>query len=258
MTRKTRSTPKRGNGRNQPARARSADARDAVIEATMRLAEEKDWENITLQEIARAADMPLAEVHARFHRKADILDALARRTDTRLLESLERDPLEGDTGERLFELIMRRLELLAPYRRAIARLSRQPAALAAECPLLLPGVIVSRQWMLAAAGAERPGLEGGVRLLGVSWVYWRALSAWVEDDDPGLGKTMATLDSALKNGGIWLSRLDAPMRAARAARDAFRALLCVGAAALSRERNSGGEAPTDNAPGQREDLAGRA
>ncbi len=198
--------------------------RTRLIDAAMELAAEKDWRDITLTEIVEKADVPLAQAREHLRCKGDALRLLARRIDEKLLESVEKEPPEGDPIDRLFDVIMRRLELLAPWRAAVRRLLEQPAAVLADCPLLAPGALVSRRWMLAAAGLEKPGVEGCVKTAGLELVWLKTLRAWVDDDDPGLAKTMAALDKALRRGETWLKRLAGPIQMADGALGLCRSL----------------------------------
>ena len=226
-------------------------AQARLIDAAMALAAEKDWRDITLTDIADRAAVPLAEARAYLRCKGAALRLLARRIDEKLLESVEKEPPEGEPIDRLFDVIMRRLELLAPYRAAVRRLLEQPVAVLADCPLLAPGALVSQRWMLAAAGLEKPGVEGCVKTAGLELVWLKTLRAWVDDDDPGLAKTMAALDKTLRNGETWLKRLEVPMRAAEAALDLGRTLACMIPGLCGREKaGSGaeaGDAPRESA-----------
>ena len=60
--------------------------------------------------------------------------------------------------------------------------------------------------MLAAAGLENGGSRETIQRLGLAAVYRRVLGVWVDDDDPGLARTMAALDRALRVGYTWLWR----------------------------------------------------
>ncbi len=48
----------------------------------------------------------------------------------------------------------------------------------------------------------------GARVAGLSAVYGKAFSVWLEDDSPSLDKTMATLDRGLKNGERALQNME--------------------------------------------------
>ena len=223
------------------------EVRDRLVEAAMELAAEKDWREISLAEIARHAGVSLAEARAVIACRGDVLRVLRKRIDEALLASLEKEPPQGEPIDRLFDIIMRRLELLAPYRAAVRRLLAQPVSILAECPLLAPGALLSQRWMLAAAELEKPGVEGCVNTLGLELVWLKTLRAWVDDDDPGLSRTMAMLDGELRRGEKWLKRLAGPIEVAEAGRAFARSLACAAARIVGggRAQPAGEEAPAE-------------
>ena len=58
----------------------------------------------------------------------------------------------------------------------------------------------SQYWMLAAAGISGEGGTGFLRVQGLLSVYARVFSIWLDDDDPGMARTMAALDRRLRRG----------------------------------------------------------
>ncbi len=65
--------------------------------------------------------------------------------------------------------------------------------------LALNGLAVrSQQWMLAAANIDSAGPRGVLRAQGLAVLYAQVLQVWVDDDDPGLARTMAALDGNLR------------------------------------------------------------
>jgi hypothetical protein len=85
------------------------------------------------------------------------------------------------------------------------RSARRHPALA----LALNGLAVrSQQWMLTAAGLDAAGPRGVVRAQGLSLLFARVLRVWVDDDDPGLARTMAELDRGLARGQRWAGFVD--------------------------------------------------
>jgi hypothetical protein len=62
--------------------------------------------------------------------------------------------------------------------------------------------------MLRAAGIGPEGLEGQLRTAGLGTIYASVFRTWLEDDDPGLARTMAALDRRLRRGERTLNALD--------------------------------------------------
>ena len=87
---------------------------DAVIDAALGIAARRRWRDVRLNDIAEEAGLELSEVARVASSKADILRLFSRRTDRALLESLKEQPVEGDPHDRLFDVVMRRLESWRP------------------------------------------------------------------------------------------------------------------------------------------------
>ena len=174
-----------------------ADALDRIIDAALGLAAEKGWRRLSLAAVARRAGLSLAELYRLAPSKPLILAAAMARTDRAMLaaaSALADEPVR----DRLFDLVMRRLDALAPWREAVAAilsdLARNPPA--ALCAL--PAFARSLDWMLRAAGAEASGLGGLARRQALAVVYLLTLRRWINDDSADQGKTLAALDRALK------------------------------------------------------------
>ncbi len=115
---------------------------------------------------------------------------------------------EEPPRERLFDVLMRRLEVLAPHKDAVRSLMRS-AARNPGLALALNGLAVrSQQWMLTAADIDAAGPRGMVRAQGLALLFASVLRTWVDDDDPGHARTMAALDRALARGQRWSGFLD--------------------------------------------------
>ena len=101
-----------------------------------------------------------------------------------------------------------RLEVLAPHKAAMGSLLRS-AARNPGLAMALNGLAVrSQQWMLTAADIDAAGPTGMIRAQGLALLYASVLRVWINDDDPGLARTMAALDRGLGRGARWAGLLD--------------------------------------------------
>ena len=103
--------PKRG-GKAKKATADSPDLR--VIKAAMALAAVQGWHDTTLADIADEAGLNLAELRQLYGSKTAILAGLIRQTDEQGLRDSGADMMAEPVRDRLFDVIMRRLDALAP------------------------------------------------------------------------------------------------------------------------------------------------
>ncbi len=176
--------------------------------------------------------MTLADFRDAFPSKGAVLAGLSRRFDRAVLAQDSAELADESPRERLFDVLMRRLEAMAPYREGLreasAWLRRDPSAALAMNPI----VRGSMRFMLEAADIEfEDGAAGTVKLQGLAIAWARIVGVWLDDDDPGLSKTMAELDRELTRGERAVAQVDrvsglaAPIRAlALAVLDARRRL----------------------------------
>jgi AcrR family transcriptional regulator len=177
-----------------------ADDREKIIAAFLAVLADQPFENIGFGDIAAGAGVSLATLRTEFGSKLAILAAYLKEVDRKVLEGGDADLAEEPARERLFVVLMRRLEILAPHRAAMRSLlgsARRHPSLA----FALNGFAVrSQQWMLAAAGIGSAGPKGIMRAQGLALLYARVLRIFVDDEDEGLARTMAALDRALARG----------------------------------------------------------
>ncbi|CUW46267.1 TetR family transcriptional regulator [Novacetimonas hansenii] len=167
---------------------------DALLRAAMERAALYGWRRMTVVDAARDAGLSLDVARKRFAFKANILLTLGRLADEAALVD---DGSTGTPREKLFDLLMRRLDVFQQYRPGVRAALR---ALPFDPPLalLLGGATVeSMKWMLGAAGLEVSGLAGALRVQALLGAWTLTLRAWDKDDSQDMGTTMATLDKAL-------------------------------------------------------------
>ena len=199
--------------------------RDPVIEAFMALLAEKPFEDIGFAEIATRAGVSLAELRSRHSSKLDMLAAHMREIDRAVLAGIDPDMTDEPPRERLFDVLMRRLDALAPHKEAV-RLLQRSVLCNPGLAFAVNGLAVrSMQWMLTAADISASGPKGMVRAQGLALLFVSVLREWIRDEDPGQARTLAALDRALDSGQRWAGLLDDLCRipqAACGARRAFR------------------------------------
>ena len=115
---------------------------------------------------------------------------------------------EEPARERLFDVLMRRLEALAPYKEAVRSLLRSARRNPGLALALNAMVVRSQQWMLEAAGIGASGAKGALRAQGAALMFARVLSVWFDDDEPGLDRTMAALGRGLASAERWAGFVD--------------------------------------------------
>lgn len=177
----------------------SSDILERAGDAALALAADRPWSQITLLDIARAAEVPFAELYARAPTKGAVVSRLGKRFDR---AALERPSEEEDAVDRLFETCMARLEAMEPHRAVLTAIGRaETAALARRLPL-------TARALMEASGVDTSGPRGALRLAAMTAVWVRVLQVW-RDDEGALNRTMAELDKRLKQMRERLKRVGA-------------------------------------------------
>jgi len=200
MPRKPKPAPRSSRAARIAAPTAPGTDREKIIAAFLALLADTPFESVGLADVAGQAGISLAQLRDEFSSTLAILAAHMKATDRAVLAADYSDMAEEPERERLFDVLMRRLELLAPHRDAVRSLLRS-ARRNPPLAFALNGLTVrSQQWMLTAAGIGASGPRGMVRAQGLAVLFASVLGAWVDDNDPGQARTMAALDRALGRG----------------------------------------------------------
>lgn len=153
------------------------------------------WHRWSIAAAARRAELPLDRARLRYPGRLAVLVRLGRMADAAALAEL---PADGPVRDKLFHLLMRRIDVLTAHRAGVTALLR---ALPLDPPVaLFLGCATRRsmRWMLDAAGVSTFGLRGEMRVKGLVAVWLWTLRAWERDESPDMAATMAALDGALE------------------------------------------------------------
>ena len=209
---------------------------DKAIQAFLELLSARRFEDIGLAEVAGRAGLKLSQLRAEFGSTLAIYAAHVKAVDEAVLDEAGDDMGEEEPHrDRLFDILMRRLEELAPHKDAIRSVlmsARRNPGLA----FAMNGIAVrSQKWMLEAAGISTSGPRGALRAQGAALLFARVVGVWLDDEEEGLDRTMAALDRGLASAERW---------------DGFLGDLCALPCALRGPRRHRRRRPVDEGPAE--------
>ncbi|MFC0387064.1 hypothetical protein [Muricoccus vinaceus] len=178
------------------------DTRDApspaLLDAFWRVVAREGWHGTTFARIAAESGETLADLRGRYPTPVALLRAHARVVDQAVLEgTVPGQHGFGSARDRVFDLLMRRLDALAPHREGVLRMQRDLMRDPLSALLLSPILMASMAWTLEGAGISTAGIAGALRVQGLAGVWVATARAWENDESVDLGPTMAALDRAL-------------------------------------------------------------
>jgi AcrR family transcriptional regulator len=179
------------------AAQQTSGAPDLLVTA-FELIAEHGWSGLSLAAVARRAGVPLTEVYRELPGRAAVLRTLSRRIDQAMLAFDEVELTGLPPRDRVFELLMRRLEAQVPFRPGLQRLAR--AGCCDPCLVLATACRLDRSlaWVQDAAGLRRFGLRGRIARRALGAAYLQTIRVWFRDETPDLAQTMAELDKQLR------------------------------------------------------------
>jgi AcrR family transcriptional regulator len=169
------------------------DKADLIAGAAIQLAGRTGWRSATLGDIAAEAGVTLAELARSYCGRPAILDGFENMIDRRMLAGAAAGT-EDRPRDRMFEIVMARLDALALYREGAKRVAHDlpfdpQSGLVMACAL--PRSI---SWMFAGANLPLGGPLTPLKLAAVGAAYLATFRIWLNDESEDLSKTMAALD----------------------------------------------------------------
>ena len=169
-----------------------------ILDKALQLASKTNWEQLTLQQVALAMQISLADIYHHFQTKDQLVDAWFDRADIAMLSA--QISAELPAKERLQQAIQHWLAALAPYH----KLSGQMLLYKLEpghIHLQLGGVLrISRtvQWLREAAGLTASGVARIGQELALTSLFVAVFIYWLNDRSPGQQRSLTLLQRKLQ------------------------------------------------------------
>lgn len=174
-----------------------SDSSEAIRQAAAEVFAADGWHPPAWQAVADRADVPLADVFAFYPDVPTMLRDWHGVADRAMLAELGPDETEGPDHDRLFALLMRRFDALAPFRGALKSLTDSRSGLAFLLVPLAPLMERSMLWALEAGGLSTNPVRDLYRAALLVAVDAATFRTWRLDDSEDLGATMKELDQQL-------------------------------------------------------------
>lgn len=189
--------------------AKRPSPRNRIITAALKLAADKPWRDVGMDDIADEANVKMDTLTREFRSKSAILAGINSTIDEAMVKSAGKPDPEETVRDRLFELLMARFDAMQPNKAAVLSMLRgtvgidPKATLAGAC-----GLAGSMRMALDAAPVNTGGRLGRLKVNGLIGVYLATARIWMTDETDDLAPTMAALDRNLRRAGRWADMLE--------------------------------------------------
>jgi len=176
----------------------------ALVGAAMALAAERGWRAVSPAAAAREAGLDLASARQRFPGTPMILLRLGVMADQAAVEGAT---LDGPVRDRLFDMIMRRIDTFQMHRAGVLALLRDLPREPVLALALAGATARSMRWLLQSTGIGTGGPRGAARVQAMMAIWFYTFRTWRRDDTADLSRTMAALDESLRRAEeivVWI------------------------------------------------------
>ncbi|MHA7777037.1 TetR/AcrR family transcriptional regulator [Roseibium sp. M-1] len=221
----------------------TAKTKQKILDTFLGLLSEHPFEDVSLPLIAATAKIKLSDMRGAYSSKLKLVAAFLEEVDRKVLDERDTDMDDQPPRDRLFDILMTRIDALAEHKEAVCalhRAARKDPALALDFNAL---EVRSQKWMLIAAGIDVSGVKATVVAQGLAIAFARVVDVWLDEEDEGMPRTMARLDKELDRGSSFMKRLGTLDSFAKGVQSFFRK------AAERRDRRRSPHEAQDGEPG---------
>lgn len=179
----------------------------ALVSSAFAIAAARGWRHVSAAAAAREANLNFARARDRFTAPGAILRRFGQLADEHALTGALG---QGPVKDRLFDVLLRRIDYLQLHRQGVLGLLRALPLDPALAAYLTAETRRSMAWLLESAGLSAQGLRGELRKTGLLAVWAWGIRAWARDDSEDLSATMAAFDVALARADQLAAQFDRP------------------------------------------------
>jgi AcrR family transcriptional regulator len=181
--------------------------RERIVDAALDLAEMHGWDAVRLHDVAERLGIGLDAVATRFRDRDAIADAWFARARDAMLEPTAEGFAAEPPHHRLYLLLCRWLDVLAPHRRVSVEMLKvklwpfHPHHWM-PLPFELSRIVL---WWRDAAGLDSPPPRREVEEIALTWLFLGTLAIWSCDDSDGQTRTRRFLARRLADADCLLT-----------------------------------------------------
>ena len=169
-----------------------------LINAAFQMIEKLGWQKFSLKRLADEEKISITEINQIFRKKEDILKEFSSMIDLQVEKNFDfRDLESSSTKDNLFELIMLRLELMRPYKKALKNIILVFRSNLSMIKSVSFKILNSLDFYLELTNAYDGSFFDIFKKKVILFIYTQTFIVWINDDSEEMSKTMSELDKML-------------------------------------------------------------
>jgi len=180
-----------------------------IVDAAIDLAEEAGWRGVRLRDVADRLKISLAELRTHYRDLDAIADAWFAGAMDAMLAPAPKDFQAEPAEARLFLLLMRWFDTLAPHRKVTGQMLREklyPSHPHHWVPMIF-NLSRTIQWLRDAGALDAEGRRRQIEEVGLTALFLATLTVWLNDETRDQERTRAFLRRRLARADRGMVRL---------------------------------------------------
>lgn len=187
------------------ARAKRGEPIERIIAAALKLGAQQGWRGARMTDIAVTAGISLQELYKLTPTRMHIVVEFLRKIDHQMEVGDDPEIAGEPPRDRLFDVIMRRFDLLGPHKEGVAAILKDVRGRPHVWACVGPMYARSLAGMLELARIDHSGISGLVRIEGLGLIMLAAMKVWLSDDSADLAQTMTFVDRQLSRADKFMT-----------------------------------------------------
>mgnify|MGYP001177704103 FL=1 len=172
---------------------------DQILSIALTLAEEEGWSGVTIEKIAKRANLNKGKLLESYPTTKHVVLALMKQVSVEVFDRLDPDDSTEPTKDIIHNALMSRVEVLSKNREAYTSILRSLFFNPRDAIFLYSEIMNIMARTLEIAGVKNTGLLGHLRKKALVAIYLSTLRVWISDDSPDCARTMSFLDKRLQD-----------------------------------------------------------
>lgn len=175
-------------------------SKEVIINHALKLLNYTSWSDFKMSLLAQEVGISPLTLYSFISDKTDLLISIVQEIDAISKKSYEtiQYPLIINAHDKLFDIIMCRLEAMQPYKKAFQNITYEVLNTPFECFQSLPEIVRSRKKMLEMASISTNNILGMIKIKAFAIVFTIILKEWLKEETFEPSDMMIEIDKRLK------------------------------------------------------------
>lgn len=175
-------------------------SKEIIVISALKLLQNMRWADLEMSKLAKEVGISAIDLYHYMPDKIDLLKNIIHHIDLMMIKSYNviQQPVDTNSHDQLFDIIMCRLEVMQPDKKAFQNLFYALWTTPFQSLQSLPEILNSLDKMLKMASISTRGILGMVKIKAFAILYVIIFKEWLKEENSEPSDMMIEIDKLLK------------------------------------------------------------